>query len=244
MTKIKEFVHKNGSHIATYSGLILMIGTVAEAVRATYKSSQKIKKYKEENKLEKLPFNTTIKLVWKNYIPTALGLVTSGTLVVVGDRLGEKKCIGLMTAYTASEATIKELTDKTKEVVGGDTFKKIEDKIAEDKIEKVAATVDPTTVVGAEQIIIEPITSQKILGTWNGVQAVANRLNNLMNLEGYGSVTTFNTWLYELGLNGVDVGEDWGWSIEHLISITATIKDIQGVKYVCINYENRPTEKM
>ena len=234
----------NGQRVATFSGLVLFIGTVAEAVRATYKSSNKIKQYKEENKLDKVPFKTVFKLVWKNYIPTALGLTASSTLIIVGDRLGEKRCMGLMAAYTASENTIKELANKTKEVVGEDTYKKIEDKIAEEKIDKVAEQTNNVVVTGADQIIIEPITNQKFLGTWNNVLSIQNRLNKQCVLEGYGSTIPFNNWLYEFGLNSCDIGDEIGWTFNNLIDVSATVKDVDGIKYICINYENRPTEKI
>ena len=240
----------NGQRVATFSGLVLFIGTVAEAVRATYKSSNKIKQYKEENKLDKVPFKTVFKLVWKNYIPTALGLTASSTLIIVGDRLGEKRCMGLMAAYTASENTIKELANKTKEVVGEDTYKKIEDKIAEEKIDKVAEETKGLVITGAEQVILEPISGQMIKrGSWNNVLKIQNNLNRQCVDDdryspGSGSIS-FNYWLSELGLDGIGrTGDEIGWTYDDPIDVSATVKDVNGVIYVCINYENRPSNDL
>ena len=244
MNKAKAFFDKNGGHVATYAGIVFTVATVAEAVRATYKASSKIKKVKEEKQLDKLPFKDVVKLVWKNYIPTASGLLISTTLLVLGDRIGEKKRTALMAAYSLSETAFKEFKDTTKEFTSEETVKKIEDKISSDKIEKVINAKDSVYVTGADQIIIEPITNQKFFGSWNGVQSIANNLNKQCIQEGFGSIIPFNNWLYDLGLKSCDVGDDIGWSFDHLIDISATVKDVDGLKYVCINYENRPTEKM
>lgn len=241
MGKTKAFFDKNGSHIATYAGIVFMVATVAEAVRSTYKASAKIKKVKEEQKLDKMPFKDVFKLVWKNYIPTASGLVISTTLLILGDRLGEKKRAALMAAYSLSETAFKEFRDTTKELTSEETVKKIEDKINSNKIEKVSAPIDASYINGAEQVIVEPITNQKFFGTWNLVLSIANKLNKACVLEGYGRTIAFNDFLYELKLKNSDIGEDIGWTVDNLIDITPTCKEVNGIMYVCINYENKPT---
>ena len=240
MGKTKAFFDKNGSHIATYAGIIFTVATVAEAVRATYKASAKIKKVKEEHQLDKMPFKDVFKLVWKNYIPTASGLTISVVLLILGDRLGEKKRAALMAAYSLSETAFKEFRDTTKEIASEETVKKIEDKINSNKIEKAAVPADATYISGAEQVIVEPITNQKLFGTWNAVLSIANKLNKSCVLHGYGSTIAFNDFLDELKLKNSEIGEDIGWTVDHLIDLEPTCKEVNGVMYVCINYRNKP----
>lgn len=240
MEKVNTFIKKNSNHIATGVGIVTAIATIAEAIRATVNVTNKIRKYKEENKVDKIDFKTTVKLAWKDYILTFLGATMSTAFIIAGDRISENKKAALTAAWSLSENTIKEIKEKTKEVVGEETAKKIEHKISEDKINEMVMTTDHELVLGDKQIVVEPITNQRFYMSWNEIESIVNRLNADCIKNGFGSYIPFNDFLYALGLKLAPVGDDWGWDFNHLISISPTPINIDGIIYVGIEYDNRP----
>jgi len=203
------------------SGFIL---TVVDTVRATVKSIKDIEDYKyynRPNQFEPLTKKEIVKIVWKNYIPVAIGLVSSSSCVVWSNHLSNKRNALLAASYAVSETALSNYREYTKKVLGTEKEKAI----AKEVQEKVEAKTNSKEVFLMDDddtaLFKEPITGQYFKSTWNNILAAVNRLNaSALSDDGY---ITLNRYLFEIGCEEQKFGgEDNGWYIgsSKLISLT------------------------
>ena len=126
--------------ILTGIGITGMIGATFMAVKATPKALYLIEAKKEESEVEELTPVETIKTCWKCYIPATLTTVVSAACLIGASTVSAKRNAALATAYSISEAALREYQEKVVEVVGEKKEKVVRDAVAKDQTER-----DPVT---------------------------------------------------------------------------------------------------
>lgn len=242
---IKPFITKHEPEILIGMGVSGLIFSTVWAVRATFKASESIRKYKESKQIDKITGKEAFKLTWRYYLPVAISTTMSIPCIIAGNRVSSKRYAALAAAYTISEAALQEYQDVTREVIGEKKAKQIQENIDAKKIEETYKGGNQIILTGnGESLFFEPLSGRYFKSNWNDIAKAANELNAeaLSNMSGQ---ITLNEWFNRLGLEDTELGAEMGWELNsnphNLIDINISshvTKD--NIPCGSISYKNQP----
>ena len=198
--------------ILTGIGITGMIGATFMAVKATPKALYLIETKKEEAEVEELTSVETIKTCWKCYIPAALTTVVSATCLIGASTVSAKRNAALATAYSISEAALREYQEKVVEVIGEKKEKAVRDAVAKDQIERDPVTKSEVVIIDSNSntLCYEPLSGRYFKSTIDKIKKAEIKLDRQMIQEMYVSLNDF---YWEIGLDGTDLGDKMGWNL-------------------------------
>ena len=198
--------------ILTGIGIAGMIGATFMAVKATPKALYLIKSKKEESEAEELTPVETIKTCWKCYIPATLATVLSAVCLIGASTVSAKRNAALATAYSISEAALREYQEKVVEVVGEKKEKAVRDAVAKDQIERDPVTKSDVVIIDSNSntLCYEPLSGRYFKSTIDKIKKAEIKLDRQMIQEMYVSLNDF---YWEIGLDGTDLGDKMGWNL-------------------------------
>ena len=250
---VRTTLIKRSPEILTGIGIAGMLTTVVLAVRATPKALIKIQDAgilkmdeqvlagKDPDELDdKLTPVETVKAAWKCYIPAAVTGTMSTVCLVSASSVSAKRNAALATAYTITDAAMREYQHKVIETIGEKKEQVVRDAIAKDKIEK-----DPVT--NREVIITEKgntrcydaISGSYFTSDIETIRRAENVLNKRLMDEMYISLNEF---YWEIGLESTAIGEELGWHIDRgLIELSFSSQlSKDGVPCLVVDYRIAP----
>ena len=198
--------------ILTGIGIAGMIGATFMAVKATPKALYLIEAKKEESEVEELTTVEAIKTCWKCYIPSALTTVLSAACLIGASTVSAKRNAALATAYSISEAALREYQEKVVEVVGEKKEKAVRDAVAKDQIERDPVTKSEVVIIDSNSntLCYEPLSGRYFKSTIDKIKKAEIKLDRQMIQEMYVSLNDF---YWEIGLDGTDLGDKMGWNL-------------------------------
>lgn len=198
--------------ILTGIGIAGMIGATFMAVKATPKALYLIETKKEESEVEELTPVETIKTCWKCYIPATLTTVLSAACLIGASTVSAKRNAALATAYSISEAALREYQEKVVEVVGEKKEKAVRDAVAKDQIERDPVTKSEVVIIDSNSntLCYEPLSGRYFKSTIDKIKKAEIKLDRQMIQEMYVSLNDF---YWEIGLDGTDLGDQMGWNL-------------------------------
>lgn len=198
--------------ILTGIGIAGMIGATFMAVKATPKALYLIEAKKEEAEVEELAPVETIKTCWKCYIPATLTTVLSAVCLIGASTVSAKRNAALATAYSISEAALREYQEKVVEVIGEKKEKAVRDAVAKDQIEKDPVTKSEVVIIDSNSntLCYEPLSGRYFKSTIDKIKKAEIKLDRQMIQEMYVSLNDF---YWEIGLDGTDLGDKMGWNL-------------------------------
>ena len=198
--------------ILTGIGIAGMIGATFMAVEATPKALYLIETKKEESEVEELTPVETIKTCWKCYIPATLTTVVSAACLIGASTVSAKRNAALATAYSISEAALREYQEKVVEVVGEKKEKAVRDAVAKDQIERDPVTKSEVVIIDSNSntLCYEPLSGRYFKSTIDKIKKAEIKLDRQMIQEMYVSLNDF---YWEIGLDGTDLGDKMGWNL-------------------------------
>ena len=198
--------------ILTGIGITGMIGATFMAVKATPKALYLIEAKKEESEVEELTPIETIKTCWKCYIPATLTTVASTACLIGASTVSAKRNAALATAYSISEAALREYQEKVVEVVGEKKEKAVRDAVAKDQIERDPVTKSEVVIIDSNSntLCYEPLSGRYFKSTIDKIKKAEIKLDRQMIQEMYVSLNDF---YWEIGLDGTDLGDQMGWNL-------------------------------
>lgn len=198
--------------ILTGIGIAGMIGATFMAVKATPKALYLIEIKKEEAEVEELTPVETIKTCWKCYIPATLTTVVSAACLIGASTVSAKRNAALATAYSISEAALREYQEKVVEVVGEKKEKVVRDAVAKDQIERDPVTKSEVVIIDSNSntLCYEPLSGRYFKSTIDKIKKAEIKLDRQMIQEMYVSLNDF---YWEIGLDGTDLGDQMGWNL-------------------------------
>ena len=198
--------------ILTGIGITGMIGATFMAVKATPKALYLIEAKKEESEVEELTLVETIKTCWKCYIPATLTTVVSAACLIGASTVSAKRNAALATAYSISEAALREYQEKVVEVVGEKKEKAVRDAVAKDQIERDPVTKSEVVIIDSNSntLCYEPLSGRYFKSTIDKIKKAEIKLDRQMIQEMYVSLNDF---YWEIGLDGTDLGDKMGWNL-------------------------------
>lgn len=198
--------------ILTGIGIAGMIGATFMAVKATPKALYLIESKKEEAEVEKLTPVETIKTCWTCYIPATLTTVLSAVCLIGASTVSAKRNAALATAYSISEAALREYQEKVVEVIGEKKEKAVRDAVAKDQIERDPVTKSEVVIIDSNSntLCYEPLSGRYFKSTIDKIKKAEIKLDRQMIQEMYVSLNDF---YWEIGLDETDLGDKMGWNL-------------------------------
>lgn len=198
--------------ILTGIGIAGMIGATFMAVKATPKALYLIESKKEESEVEELTPVETIKTCWTCYIPATLTTVLSAACLIGASTVSAKRNAALATAYSISEAALREYQEKVVEVIGEKKEKAVRDAVAKDQIERDPVTKSEVVIIDSNSntLCYEPLSGRYFKSTIDKIKKAEIKLDRQMIQEMYVSLNDF---YWEIGLDGTDLGDKMGWNL-------------------------------
>ena len=209
---VERVLTKYSPGILTGIGITGMIGATFMAVKATPKALYLIETKKEESEVEELTPIETIKTCWKCYIPATLTTVLSAVCLIGASTVSAKRNAALATAYSISEAALREYQEKVVEVVGEKKEKAVRDAVAKDQIERDPVTKSEVVIIDSNSntLCYEPLSGRYFKSTIDKIKKAEIKLDRQMIQEMYVSLNDF---YWEIGLDGTDLGDKMGWNL-------------------------------
>ena len=209
---VERVLTKYSPGILTGIGITGMIGATFMAVKATPKALYLIETKKEEAEVEELTSVETIKTCWKCYIPAALTTVVSAACLIGASTVSAKRNAALATAYSISEAALREYQEKVVEVIGEKKEKAVRDAVAKDQIERDPVTKSEVVIIDSNSntLCYEPLSGRYFKSTIDKIKKAEIKLDRQMIQEMYVSLNDF---YWEIGLDETDLGDKMGWNL-------------------------------
>ena len=209
---VERVLTKYSPGILTGIGITGMIGATFMAVKATPKALYLIETKKEESEVEELTSVETIKTCWKCYIPAALTTVVSAACLIGASTVSAKRNAALATAYSISEAALREYQEKVVEVAGEKKEKAVRDAVAKDQIDRDPVTKSEVVIIDSNSntLCYEPLSGRYFKSTIDKIKKAEIKLDRQMIQEMYVSLNDF---YWEIGLDGTDLGDKMGWNL-------------------------------
>lgn len=209
-TKIaKYFFKQHGAIILTSLEIAGIAASMVVSARSAVKASKRLEERKAA-KREPLTKMEVAKIAIPTYAPAvALGVTTAG--VAVGSALLNKRTqAGLASAYALLDQGYKEYKKKVEELYGEDATKKVMTEIAKEKAtdENRPSELDPKV-----QRYYDDYSGRYFYSTRECILEAQIFANKTLNDFGYLSLNEFYDFL---GIEGVDGGDEIGWSITEL----------------------------
>lgn len=238
---------KYSPEILTGIGIAGMITTTILAVKATPKALKLMDAKREELELypdEKLTVGETIQATWKCYIPAAVCGVTSAACLIGASTENSKRKAALAAAYNLSASAFADYKDKVVETIGEKEERKVRDEIAKDQLQK--KPVEQSAIIvnsNGNTRFFDSISKRRFISDIDKIKKVQNDLNARM-IRGDDYVS-LNDFYYEIGLEGIDYGDDVGWNVfngrKGLIEINFHAQlDGDGVPCIVLDYDVKP----
>ena len=148
---------------------------------------------------------------WKCYIPTAISFTTSVVCIVCANRVNTKRNAAIATAYSVSEAALREYKNKVIETIGEEKEKEIAKAVVKDKIEKAPAPSTQVIIAGdGEQLCLDYISQRYFKSDRETLRSAVNDLNEILNSCDYVSLNDFYD---KIGLERTSIGDEIGWNV-------------------------------
>lgn len=210
---LRTTIVKHSPEILTGIGIAGMITTAVLAVSATPKALELIKKKKEELNIEdeKLKPVEVVKTTWKCYVPAVVTGTVSAACLIGANSVNAKRHAALATAYSLSETAMKEYRDKVIETIGEKKEQSVRDAVDKEVVEKNPVSKNEVIVTKkGETLCFDKISGRYFKSDLDKIQKAVNEINFRLFDEMYISLNEF---YYELGLDGIAIGDEIGWEI-------------------------------
>lgn len=211
---VKKFGSKHAPEILLTAGIVGGVVTVVEAVKATPKALKKIEEVKEEMGVEDLSRIEVVKATWKFYVKPAATGVASVVCLVGGNRVGARRSAALITALNLSQSTLSDYKAKMLEVVGEDTAKEVQEKVAQEILDRNPVSNSPVVeITDDEQLFYDYMSGRYFKSSKHKIEAALNKIyGDIVHGSDYACLNDFYN---ELGLPHTGTGDLLGWNVDN-----------------------------
>lgn len=220
---VSKFTDKNAPAILTGFTVGGVIFTAYLASKATVKSLEDLDRektmydsFREENSQmvdenDILPedewnWKDTIRVTWKNYIPTFLMGCATIACAVGSQTINHKRQVALAAAYEMTRETLNKYKEKVEEQIGKNKARKLESDLYSDEVKKNQP--DPSLLIGVTDDTIvfrDRLTGQYFKSNIDKVKAAARSVNAEMRSD----MVNLNSFLYDCGAQMSDLAREY-----------------------------------
>jgi acetyl-CoA acetyltransferase len=226
-----RFLRENASSVLTAGGVVGTVATAVLAVRAGMKTQEIIqsetsRRYVETRNetgdidLAGLTKREKVMLVAPQFVPpVVVGSLTIAS-IIGANVMSAKRAAALAAAYGMSQKHFDEYKAKVEEKLGLAKEQKIQDEVAQDRVNQTGERANTVVIFGDEVICYDQPTDRYFKGTMAMIHKAVNSTNQEIIQHGYASATYFYN---ELEMEGTTWTDDVGWSDPFELDITQTL---------------------
>ena len=240
----KSFVSHHSPEILTGIGIAGMITTTVLAVKATPKALEEIEEYKEAVLCdhEQIKPIDAVKVTWKHYVPAAITCTVSVACLIGASSVNARRNAALATAYKLSETALAEYREAVIETVGEKKEREVRDTVAKKQVAQNPVNQNTVICTGkGDSLFYDSTCGRYFKSNVDKIDKAVLELNKRMRDEMYISLNEF---YYEIGLDGIDVGDDLTWSIDDsYIDVSYSAIPVDGEPCMVISFTNPPKHR-
>lgn len=239
------FIEKNSPQILTGLGVAGVVSTAIMTGRATVQAQKAI----FEDKLEKemaaegddilYTWKDKVKASWKCYIPPAIMCGCSVACIIGSQSINTKRNAALATVYSLTKSTLEEYQDKVVETIGEKKEELLRGEIDQKKLDSKPASGEHIIETGRGKVLcFDSLSGRYFRHNMEVIRRIVNDLNH--DLLGVMWVP-LNDFYYALGLEGIKLGDEIGWTVDDLIEVKFTSKvSDEGEPCLVLDYDVVP----
>lgn len=240
------FLQKNSPYILTGLGCAGVVTTAIMTGKATIKAKDIVDRH-ESNDWEhekwlayrEHPWKDRIKWTWKCYIPPAIMAGTSIACIIGATSINVKRNAALAAVYSMTEATLSKYQEKVVEQLGEKKEQKIRDDVVEDILREHPVSKDEVIYTNqGKMLCFDSMSGRYFMHDIEKIRRIVNDLNHDL----MGSMwVPLNDLYYALGLPGIKLGDEIGWTVDELIDMHFTSKlSDDGEPCLVLDYDLTP----
>lgn len=232
----KKSLSKHAPTIYTTTGIASMILGTILAVKSTKSALKHIEEADiPEDATKKERAVSTVKAVWKDYLPSVV-CEASGVILLVGaNKTYARRNANLANALYISETAYRNLQDKLDEKLSKKQVNEIRDSLAEDKIKENPPENNTIIVTDrGNHLFFDTMTGQYFRSSFEAVHRTINDINAAINREYH---VQFNELIYDWGEMPCKTFEKMYWEPGDQIYVRETTSTINGQEVTALEYE-------
>lgn len=214
----KNAVADNAPAILTGIGVASVFTTAFFAVKATPEALRRIWDAESELGRDISP-TEKVRIVWPLYVPAAVTGASGVVCIIMSNRISSRRAAVAMGALTISENSYREYREKTKSVVGEKQENKIREEIAQDQVDREVAAYGSIAVPPLKQLCVDAFTGRIFFSDTETLRRAQNNVNQMALHE---NGVALNEFYSQLGLSGIPMGYDLGWTTDDLLELKLT----------------------
>lgn len=245
---LTTFVSNHGPEIATALAVASSVSTVVIASKASIKANEKIEVHEDINgrpEDRKERYISRFKLVWRDYVPTAISCAGTIALIISSNRLSVKRQAAVASLLATTQGYLSSYKETIEEIISEEDASRIRDRVSQKSVEKNPQTKENTIVRGAivnghkdVTTIYDPVSGRYFQASRNDVEAAVNK-TNADAISGF--EISLNDFYRNLEIPTITAGEMMGWNTDTLIEIDfEAVMDDNGNPVLAICYINEP----
>lgn len=202
-----------GLGVAGYFTTTVVTVKVAPVARAKIEEARKEKeKYAADDEEVKITPVEAVKIVWKDYLPVAIGFVCSTACIVGASATNMKRNAALAAAYSLAETSLQDYKKKIPEIVGEKKAEEIKDAVMKEELHNTPVAEGRVINTGyGNSLCFDVVSGRYFYSTKEKLCQAANEINRRMRDE---IMMCANDFYREIGLDEIAVGYDIGWNID------------------------------
>lgn len=228
-----SFIEKNSPQILTGLGVAGVVSTAIMTGRATVEAVDICREKErllascsdpdildEFDKFQAHPIVQKAKWTWKCYIPPFLMGATSIACIIGAQSVNTKRNAALATLYSLTKSTLDDYQEKVVETIGEKKEELIRGEVDQKRLEEKPKS--EAMIFGVRQgntLCFDKLSGRYFMHDMEKIRRVVNDLNH--DLMGVMWVP-LNDFYYALGLEGIKLGEEIGWTVDELIDVKFT----------------------
>lgn len=214
---------RNSPGILTALGVGGLVATVIYAVKATPKAMEVIQaeqtfRYEEgmtKNYNEPISVLDTLELTWKFYIPSLVMGTATVVCMIGSNHIHLRRNAALVSLFKITETALNEYRAEVVKTIGEKKEQQIQDEIVQQKLNNNPVESSNIIITGKGTFPCFDVFSARYFeGDIETIRQKINIFNHKLNREGWLNINEF---YYELGLEPIDLGEEFGWIAEYSI---------------------------
>ena len=221
--KAAHLVTENASTLLTAGGVVGTVTTAVLTGRAAFKAAdrilfEKMKMLDHQDVSEdppEMPVAQQVKLVWPYFVPPTITGGATIAAIVMANRVNAQKAAALVAAYGLAERNLSEYKEKVSEHLTGPKQQKVDDEIAQDRVNKTPGH-DVIVIADGEILCFDEPTGRYFRSTMDKIKNAVNTTNAEILHHDYANATFFYE---ELDLPGTTWTDEVGWNSSQLLDL-------------------------
>lgn len=236
---------KTVKSVITANSPVLLVGTAIAGVVATgvlaakggYKARGIIDDA-QRGKTEPLSMQEKVQLTWLCYAVPGVTAASTILSVVGVHTIHTKRHAALAGLYAVTSNKLDSYTEKAEELLGAKKTQQLNDSVAQERVDGVPFLNSEVIMTGnGKELCFDETSGRYFMSSMQGIESAFNDLNRQLIDDGD---ATLNDFYDKIGLPGIPLGADIGWSGEKVNPRFGATTSPEGHAAISVWFQKEP----